>query len=277
MRVLGGSMFRKVVMADKKEILDLIKDVWDGTDYIGNVFDGWIMEPFGEFTCMILDDRIVAVSKMTQLNSECVWFEGLRVESSYRKRGLGKAFLEYQIKRAIELGYKNVQLSTYYENLSIKIIEAFGFKKIEEFKLNEITIDKEESNLDLKKVLKLKTYQPTRKYYFFDFSFFEVENKLLEELIAIGDVYQYKNSSIILTAYKAKGNFLSLVDFTGDYEEVYEFCIERAREMKVEAIVSVSQDDEFIRFMKQKKEVNTSNDELRDVYLYEMDLEDEKC
>lgn len=270
-------MFRKVEKTDKKQILDLIKDVWDGTDYIGNIFDEWTAEPAGEFTCLVLDDGIVAISKMTQLNAERVWFEGLRVASSHRKRGLGKQFMEYQIKRAIELGYKKVQLSTYYKNLSINIIEEFGFNKIEDFKLHEITIDKKDSNLDMKMPAKLKTFQPTRKYYFFDFSFFEVENELLEELISMGDVYQYKNSSIILTPYKAKGNFLSLVDFTGDYEEVYEFCIERGRQMKVEAIVSVTQDDEFIRFMNRKKEVNWINDELRDVYLYEKDLEDEKC
>ncbi len=270
-------MFRKVEPGDKESILDLIKDVWDGTDYIGNIFDEWTLEPEGEFTCLLLDNEIVGVSKMTHFSSDLVWFEGLRVSSKYRNHGLGKQFMEYQLKRAIELGYKRVQLSTYFKNLSINIIEKFGFEKIEDFKLLEITIDKKKSTLDMKEVMPLTTYQPTRKYYFFDFSFLEVKDKLIEQLTAIGDVYQYKNSSIILTAYKSKGNFLSLVDFTGDYEEVYEFCIEKGRKLNVEAIVSVSQNDEFIKFMNQKKEVNWINDESRDVYLYQKNLEDNKC
>ncbi|MBN2259369.1 MAG: GNAT family N-acetyltransferase [Clostridiales bacterium] len=266
-------MFRKMRLGDKDEVLEIIKDIWDGTDYIGNIFDEWVNDSKGEFTCLEIDGFIVGMSKMSHIDDDVVWFEGIRVGKNYRNNGYGIKLSEYQIEKAKEKGYKKAQLATYRLNESVGIVEKLGFKRIQEFKYHEIDMADLQGVDDLN-FDNMDYFNFNYAYAGFDFSFLQPNDVLMKKIINRNEIYKYLNNEIVLSNYKAKGNTLSIVDFKGNLEEIFDFIVYMGKKQKVDSITSMSQNDKWIDFLN-KKGVFRLDDENRDSYLYELNLEDE--
>ncbi len=265
-------MFRKMKPDDRIQVLDISKDIWEGSDYIENIFDDWVNEDKGEFTCLEIEDKVVGFCKMTNIDSETVWFEGIRVGSSYRNRGFGSLLSDYQIKKAKELGYKKAQLATYRLNDSIGIIDMLKFRKIGEYKYQEIVL-KNYNVSDIDYYDQIDWFDFNQEYLGVDFTFLKGDNDLLDKLVSRNEVYQYKQNKIILSSLKSKGNSLSIVDFYGDFEEVFKFIVYMGKKTGVDVISSMSKDDGWIDFLNEKS-VFKLDEEYRDSYLYELDLEE---
>ena len=118
--------FRPVRIEDKPRILDFTRNTWgaDDSDYIADVFDEWLIDPRGEFTAAVLDDQVVAIAKLTDLGDGEWWFEGLRVDPNYRRRGLGEALNRYQVDLARKSGGKIMRYMTAGENVGSQAIGA---------------------------------------------------------------------------------------------------------------------------------------------------------
>lgn len=124
-------IFRPVCIEDKPRILDFTRNTWgaDDSDYIDDVFDEWLIDPRGEFTAAVLDDHVVAIAKLTDLGDDEWWFEGLRVDPDYRRRGIGEALNRYQVDLARKLGGKIMRYMTGGENVGSQTIGAkVGFQ-----------------------------------------------------------------------------------------------------------------------------------------------------
>ncbi|MFN8597108.1 MAG: GNAT family N-acetyltransferase [Anaerolineae bacterium] len=117
-------IFRPVRSEDKSRILDFTRNTWgaDDSDYIADVFDEWLIDPRGEFTAAVLDDQVVAIAKLTDLGDDEWWFEGLRVDVPYRRRGLGEALNRYQVDLARKSGGKIIRYMTGGENVGSQAI-----------------------------------------------------------------------------------------------------------------------------------------------------------
>jgi len=69
--------------------LQISKDIWEGDDYIPEIFDKWIADPYGEFVGLFDENTLVAFGKMTYLTPTDVWLEGLKKRSRcLRKRSM---------------------------------------------------------------------------------------------------------------------------------------------------------------------------------------------
>ncbi len=66
-------------------------------DYIHDVFDDWLAERAGEFTAALIDDQVVAIAKLSDLGDGEWWFEGLRVDPDFRRRGIAAALNRYHV------------------------------------------------------------------------------------------------------------------------------------------------------------------------------------
>lgn len=119
-------VFRPVLPADKDRVLDFTRNTWGERedDYIGEVFDEWVIDRGGEFTAAVLNDQIVAIAKLTDLGDNEWWFEGLRVDPDFRRRGIARALNRYHVDLARRLGGKLIRYMTGGENAGSQAIGA---------------------------------------------------------------------------------------------------------------------------------------------------------
>ncbi len=115
---------RPVLPADKERVLDFTRSTWGEheDDYIAEVFDDWLADRSGEFTAALLEDQVVAIAKLTDLGDGEWWFEGLRVDPDFRRRGIGAALNRYHVELARRLGGKILRYMTGGENVGSQAI-----------------------------------------------------------------------------------------------------------------------------------------------------------
>lgn len=125
--------FRPVQAGDKDRVLAFTRNTWgeDDSDYIAEVFDDWLIDPRGEFTAVEVNGQVAAIAKLTDLGDDEWWFEGLRVDPAFRRRGIALALNRYQVELARRLGGRVIRYMTGHENTASQTIGArAGFQHI---------------------------------------------------------------------------------------------------------------------------------------------------
>ncbi|WP_053001120.1 GNAT family N-acetyltransferase [Kosmotoga pacifica] len=127
--------FRKVSPDDYQQILRLTSNIWDGEDYIPDVFESWVRDKNSYFYCLENNGgKLVALGRLVLLDDTAGWLEGLRVDPAFQGKGYGKEMAKKIISLARNLSLKSLYFSTYFRNTrSIRINEDLGFSKIETF------------------------------------------------------------------------------------------------------------------------------------------------
>ena len=124
---------RPVRKEDKAPLANIVRSLWEGTDYLPGLFDDWVRDNAGEFCAVEWDGRLVGCGKLTWLTEKDAWLEGLRSDTTFKHRGIGKAFLEYMLPRVARKNPETVRFATYWGNIgSVKNAERFGFLKEKE-------------------------------------------------------------------------------------------------------------------------------------------------
>ena len=127
--------FRKAIESDRQDILRISAQVWDGGDYVPAVLDKWLAPEGGILWVAVVENQVAGFSRMTFLNSEQCWMEGIRVDEAHRGKGIGKALTDFQMKEAFNMNFKSCGLSSYIENTeSLKILRADRFAETGRFK-----------------------------------------------------------------------------------------------------------------------------------------------
>ena len=120
---------RPVRPADRERILEITRDVWEGHDYLPRVFDGWVSDAAAAFQAVEVDGVVVGVQRMRPYAEGLVWYEGLRVASSHRRRGIARSMLESAIAEAREQGFREMRLATGNAE-AVPLFESVGFKRL---------------------------------------------------------------------------------------------------------------------------------------------------
>jgi RimJ/RimL family protein N-acetyltransferase len=123
--------FRRLVAADIPAVIDLTKDIWEGTDYMPNVIDRWIQHEknytFGAFSDQAMHEMI-GVAQVRWFSPGVAWLEGGRVRPSAQKQGVGIQIAEHAIEHVRARGGKTCLYDTSSENHgSIAIAKRYGF------------------------------------------------------------------------------------------------------------------------------------------------------
>lgn len=125
-------LIRPARPGDRPRLLEISAQVWEGHDYVPLALDRWLAE--GGLTVAELAGRIVGFAKTTILSPGEFWLEGLRVALDHRKRGIGRALAEAQLREALAQGARVVRYSTVEINLaSGRIAQALGFREVARF------------------------------------------------------------------------------------------------------------------------------------------------
>ncbi|MCK4668459.1 GNAT family N-acetyltransferase [Candidatus Dependentiae bacterium] len=123
---------RNITKADKSEILQLVKCIWGGEDYLPKVFKQWVDD--SGFVLLSIDNSIAGVAKLTEFSQGEFWMEGLRVGKRYRGLGVAKRLTEYFLDRLLKKKYKTIMYATRYDNkASINLGKKYGFNQVEKF------------------------------------------------------------------------------------------------------------------------------------------------
>ena len=112
---------------DRRRVEEIARGVWDGHDYLPEVFDDWVADPASAFQAAELDGTVVGLQRTRPLAPGLAWYEGLRVDAAYRRRGIARAMLRAAIEEARGQGYREIRLRSGGEDAAA-LFESEGFE-----------------------------------------------------------------------------------------------------------------------------------------------------
>jgi GNAT superfamily N-acetyltransferase len=107
---------------------EIAAGVWDGNDYMPAVFDRWVSDPGASFQAAELDGLVVALHRLRPIGDHLAWYEGLRVDSAYRRRGIARAMLRAAIDEARQR-FEEIRLGT-GEEAARPLFASEGFEQV---------------------------------------------------------------------------------------------------------------------------------------------------
>ena len=136
-------MIRDIKLSDKKDVLRISSQIWEGDDYVSSVFDKWVRTDDGLFTGYWEDQKLIGFGRMRFLTPTDIWLEALRKDPQTDVKGVGYKISQYYMEQLKSRRIDSVRFSTYYANtISIKLNEKLGFEKILTLSLKELEISK---------------------------------------------------------------------------------------------------------------------------------------
>ncbi len=125
---------RPALAKDTEGVLELCSHIWDGGDYIPQVWEEWMADPDGLLGVAELGGRVAGVFKLTKFQEGEWYLEGLRVHPEFQGRGIAAHIHEYVVETWRYMGSGLVRLVTHSENVKVhRMCEESGFKRIAEF------------------------------------------------------------------------------------------------------------------------------------------------
>src|SRR4051812_30919236 len=122
-------VIRPAVAADQAAVLAFTAPIWDGDDYIAEVWEGWLHASDGPLLVGTLAGQPVALAKISDLGCGEGWIHGVRVAQPVQGRGYGRQMLERCLALARERGDHIVRLMTSSGNAAMqRLAGALGFR-----------------------------------------------------------------------------------------------------------------------------------------------------
>lgn len=115
---------RPAQAADKSAVERICAQIWEGDDYIPQVWDDWLADPHGELIVAELAGKVVGVAKLSRLADDEWWMEGLRVAPAHRKQGIGGKLHTRLVEKAHQIGQGTLRFGTHSENEPVHHIAA---------------------------------------------------------------------------------------------------------------------------------------------------------
>jgi len=120
---------RPVRPADRDRVLEITRDVWEGRDYLPEVFDAWVADPGSAFQAAEVEGEVVGVQRLRPIAPGIALYEGLRVAATHRRRGIARSMLRQAVEQARSLGLRQVRLYTGNE-VAGRLFASEGFRPV---------------------------------------------------------------------------------------------------------------------------------------------------
>ena len=118
---------RPVRPEDRGRVQEIARGVWDGHDYLPEVFDEWLADPGSAFQAAELDGVVVGLQRLRPLAPGLAWYEGLRVDAAHRRKGIARAMLRAAVEEASRQGLREIRLRTGGEDAAA-LFQSEGFE-----------------------------------------------------------------------------------------------------------------------------------------------------
>jgi GNAT superfamily N-acetyltransferase len=107
---------RRARASDKEEILEFVKDIWRGHDYIPRVWDDWLRDRKGQMFVADLNGRPVGMNRIRFMPDGSGWLEGVRVHPNFRRMGIATQLGRNSMSFARKRGLRTIRLTSGYFN-----------------------------------------------------------------------------------------------------------------------------------------------------------------
>lgn len=122
--------------SDKGDVLALSGLMWEGHDYIPQVWSDWLADRSGFLAVAEREGQAVGIGKLTRLTPEEWWIEGLRVHPAYQGMKIGSQLFEYLVVQRRKRGAGAIRLATSSERVQVHhLCDRLGFRHVETFLL----------------------------------------------------------------------------------------------------------------------------------------------
>ncbi len=127
---------RPALPKDKADVLALTRDIWEGNDYVPEVWDEWLADPEGLLAVAEYGGQVVGLVKLSRKGSGDWWLEGLRVHPQYQGRGIASHMHDYILDSwRRDLGGV-IRLATSSKRLPVhRLCQRTGFELVGDYRL----------------------------------------------------------------------------------------------------------------------------------------------
>ena len=125
---------RPALAQDTASMLELTKTIWDGHDYVPQVWDQWLRDASSCLAVAELGDRMVGLARLARLGENDWWDQGLRVHPEFRNRGIASHLHEYLLDVWQRTGNGTLRFTTTSDRFPVHhLAERTGFEQVGEF------------------------------------------------------------------------------------------------------------------------------------------------
>jgi len=133
---MSSVQIRPARATDKPAVETLCAQVWEGEDYVPEVWDQWLADPRGQLAVAELEGQVVGFAKHSHLAGDEWWLEGLRVDPAHRRQGIAGRLHTHLVEEARQVGRGALRFGTHSLNEPIHRIAARdGFRRIATYRL----------------------------------------------------------------------------------------------------------------------------------------------
>ena len=116
---------------DREAVLAFCQQTWEWGDYLEYVWDEWLNNPQGKLFVATIDGQPVGVTNIRMLNKTEAWFEGMRIDPTFRQQGIASALFNAQLAEAKQHGATTIRLITESSNTAaIHLLERNAMNRI---------------------------------------------------------------------------------------------------------------------------------------------------
>jgi len=118
---------------DRPQAEAISEAVWQGEKVISEVWDEWLADSEGQLSVVELEGQVVAFGKLTCLEEDEWWLEGLQVDPRYQRLGLERLLLGHQVRVAERAGRGVLRFSAHSDHRGTsRIATKHGFLRVAE-------------------------------------------------------------------------------------------------------------------------------------------------
>jgi len=126
-------VIRPALPSDKADVAEFTKFIWDGHDYVGEVFPHWLNDPQGQLFAAEYAGHCVGCAKVTRIAPGQWWLEGFRVDPKFQGLKIGSRLDAACNEWWDEHGEGTLRLLTNSKRVQVHhLSEARGFARVGE-------------------------------------------------------------------------------------------------------------------------------------------------
>jgi RimJ/RimL family protein N-acetyltransferase len=124
---------RELELSDFEQVKELTADIWEGNDYIPEIYPHWISDEYSTPIGGFLENQLVALGCLELVKESNIgWVKGIRVNEKYRQKGYGTDIVKQIIELAKTYDVKYLRYATSSRNEeSQKLAIKLGFAEKE--------------------------------------------------------------------------------------------------------------------------------------------------
>jgi len=122
---------RPALPKDTEDVMELTSKIWEGDDYVPHVWAEWMVDYQGLLAVAEYGGRVVGLSKLTRLDPDSWWLEGLRVHPQYEGLRIASRLHDYLLDHWQQAGNGVIRLATGSFREPVKhLSKRTGFRKV---------------------------------------------------------------------------------------------------------------------------------------------------